>query len=176
LAAEAASADFGRARVRVTLLTSAGRASHQPRRTLGRSVVKKNFMLFSGKNIIVTGATGDLGTAITQRLIPQGVNVLAVASNEAGLARLITEVSGPGARDRPVGSPPARRRTWPAWLRSCCPTTPAMPQKRPTLSMAASQPPSREPRKHGTDCLNEASADHPAIRPAIRPPEPVGPA
>jgi hypothetical protein len=39
LAAEAASTDFGRARVRVTLLTSAGRVSHQPRRTLGRSVV-----------------------------------------------------------------------------------------------------------------------------------------
>jgi NAD(P)-dependent dehydrogenase (short-subunit alcohol dehydrogenase family) len=54
-------------------------------------------MLFSGKNIIVTGATGDLGTAITQRLIAQGANVLAVASDEAGLARLITEVSGPGA-------------------------------------------------------------------------------
>ena len=54
-------------------------------------------MLFSGKNIIITGATGDLGTAITQRLIAQGANVLAVASNEAGLARLITEVSGPGA-------------------------------------------------------------------------------
>ena len=54
-------------------------------------------MLFSGKNIIVTGATGDLGTAITQRLIAQGANVLAVAANEAGLARLITEVSGPGA-------------------------------------------------------------------------------
>src|SRR5882672_12060316 len=54
-------------------------------------------MLFSGKNIIVTGATGDLGTAITQRLIAQGANVLAVASDEAGLARLITKVSGPGA-------------------------------------------------------------------------------
>ena len=54
-------------------------------------------MLFSGKNIIVTGATGDLGTAISQRLIAQGANVLAVASDEAGLARLITEVSGPGA-------------------------------------------------------------------------------
>ena len=26
-------------------------------------------MSFKGKNIIVTGATGDLGTAITQRLI-----------------------------------------------------------------------------------------------------------
>src|SRR6267142_362650 len=53
-------------------------------------------MLFSGKNIIVTGATGDLGTAITQRLITQGANVLAVDSNEAGLSRLATEVSGPG--------------------------------------------------------------------------------
>jgi NAD(P)-dependent dehydrogenase (short-subunit alcohol dehydrogenase family) len=54
-------------------------------------------MLFSGRNIIVTGATGDLGTAITQRLIAQGANVLAVDSNEAGLARLVTEVSGSGA-------------------------------------------------------------------------------
>src|SRR6202171_5157571 len=53
-------------------------------------------MLFSGNNIIVIGATGDLGTAITQRLIAQGANVLAVAANKAGLARLITEVSGPG--------------------------------------------------------------------------------
>ena len=54
-------------------------------------------MLFSGKNIIVTGATGDLGTAITQRLIARGANILAVASNNAELARLTTEVSGPGA-------------------------------------------------------------------------------
>jgi NAD(P)-dependent dehydrogenase (short-subunit alcohol dehydrogenase family) len=54
-------------------------------------------MLFSGKNIIVTGATGDLGTAITQRLIAQGANILAVASNKAELARLTAEVSGPGA-------------------------------------------------------------------------------
>ena len=54
-------------------------------------------MLFSGKNIIVTGATGDLGTAITQRLIAQGANILAVDSNKPELARLTTEVSGPGA-------------------------------------------------------------------------------
>jgi NAD(P)-dependent dehydrogenase (short-subunit alcohol dehydrogenase family) len=53
-------------------------------------------MLFSGKNIIVTGASGDLGTAITQRLITQGANVLAVDSNTAGLSRLAAEVSGPG--------------------------------------------------------------------------------
>ena len=53
-------------------------------------------MLFSERNIIVTGATGDLGTAITQRLISQGANVLAVAPNDAGLSRLSGEVSGPG--------------------------------------------------------------------------------
>ena len=53
-------------------------------------------MLFSNKNIIVTGATGDLGTAITKRLIANGANALAVDSNEAGLSRLATEVSGPG--------------------------------------------------------------------------------
>jgi NAD(P)-dependent dehydrogenase (short-subunit alcohol dehydrogenase family) len=53
-------------------------------------------MLFSGKNIIVTGASGDLGTAITQRLITQGGHILAVDSNTAGLSRLAAEVSGPG--------------------------------------------------------------------------------
>jgi NAD(P)-dependent dehydrogenase (short-subunit alcohol dehydrogenase family) len=53
-------------------------------------------MLFSGKSIIVTGASGDLGTAITQRLITQGAHVLAVDFNSAGLSRLAAEVSGPG--------------------------------------------------------------------------------
>ena len=57
---------------------------------------KESPMLFSGKNIIVTGASGDLGTAITQRLITQGGQVLAVDSNTAGLSRLAAEVSGPG--------------------------------------------------------------------------------
>jgi NAD(P)-dependent dehydrogenase (short-subunit alcohol dehydrogenase family) len=41
-------------------------------------------MLFSGKNIIVTGATGNLGAAITQRLISEGANVLAVAEEVLG--------------------------------------------------------------------------------------------
>jgi NAD(P)-dependent dehydrogenase (short-subunit alcohol dehydrogenase family) len=45
-------------------------------------------MLFSGKNIIVTGATGDLGVAIVQRLISQGANVLAVAGHQSALSRL----------------------------------------------------------------------------------------
>jgi NAD(P)-dependent dehydrogenase (short-subunit alcohol dehydrogenase family) len=58
---------------------------------------KESSMLFSGKNIIVTGASGDLGTAITRRLITQGANVLAVGSGAAGLSRLAAEVSGPGA-------------------------------------------------------------------------------
>jgi NAD(P)-dependent dehydrogenase (short-subunit alcohol dehydrogenase family) len=53
-------------------------------------------MLFSGKNIIVTGATGDLGVAIVQRLISQGANVLAVAGTEARIPRLAA-FSGPGA-------------------------------------------------------------------------------
>src|ERR1700736_583942 len=52
-------------------------------------------MLFSGKNIIVTGATGDLGVAIVQRLISQGANVLAVAGQQSKISRLVT-VSGPG--------------------------------------------------------------------------------
>jgi NAD(P)-dependent dehydrogenase (short-subunit alcohol dehydrogenase family) len=53
-------------------------------------------MLFSGKNIIVTGASGDLGTAITRRLITQGANVLAVGFDAAGLSRVAAEVSGLG--------------------------------------------------------------------------------
>ena len=52
-------------------------------------------MLLSGKNIIVTGASGDLGTAITQRLITQGAHVLAVDFNTAELLRLAADVSGP---------------------------------------------------------------------------------
>jgi NAD(P)-dependent dehydrogenase (short-subunit alcohol dehydrogenase family) len=53
-------------------------------------------MPFSGKNMIVTGATGDLGTAITRRLISLGAKVLAVAPNDAVLSRLAGEVSGRG--------------------------------------------------------------------------------
>src|SRR5258708_14693561 len=53
-------------------------------------------MSFKGKNIIVTGATGDLGTAITQRLISQGANVLAVGSRTGGFPRLVAACSGPG--------------------------------------------------------------------------------
>ena len=53
-------------------------------------------MSFKGKNIIVTGATGDLGMAITQRLISQGANVLAVGSKAGGFSRLVAACSGPG--------------------------------------------------------------------------------
>jgi NAD(P)-dependent dehydrogenase (short-subunit alcohol dehydrogenase family) len=60
------------------------------------SFEQENRMLFSGRNTIVTGATGDLGAAITRRLISQGANVLAVAPNDAGLSRLTGAVSGPG--------------------------------------------------------------------------------
>src|SRR5260370_9496144 len=52
-------------------------------------------MLFSGKNIIVTGATGDLGVAIVKRLISQRANVLAVAGHQSEISRLAT-FSGPG--------------------------------------------------------------------------------
>src|SRR3982074_2574409 len=60
------------------------------------SFEQENRMLFSGRNTIVTGATGDRGAAITRRLLSQGANVLAVAPNDAGLSRLSGEVSGPG--------------------------------------------------------------------------------
>ena len=54
-------------------------------------------MPFSGKNIIVTGASGDLGTAITQRLISTGRSRSGSGTpNTAGLSRLAAEVSGPG--------------------------------------------------------------------------------
>src|SRR5258708_22371115 len=58
-------------------------------------------MLFSGKNIIVTGATGDLGVAIVQRLISQGANVLAVARHQSEISRLAT-FSGPGTLETSV--------------------------------------------------------------------------
>src|SRR5258708_5404857 len=57
-------------------------------------------MLFSGKNIIVTGATGDLGVAIVQRLISQGANVLAVAGHQSE-TRLAT-LAGPGRLETSV--------------------------------------------------------------------------
>jgi len=58
-------------------------------------------LLFSGKNIIVTGATGDLGVAIVQRLISQGANVLAAAGHQSELSRLAT-FSGPGTLETSV--------------------------------------------------------------------------
>ena len=58
-------------------------------------------MLFSGKNIIVTGTTGDLGVAIVQRLISQGANVLAVAGHQSEISRLAT-FSGPGTLETSV--------------------------------------------------------------------------
>ncbi len=58
-------------------------------------------MLFSGKNIIVTGATGDLGVAIVQRLISQGANVLAVAGHQSEISRL-APFSGPGRLETSV--------------------------------------------------------------------------
>jgi NAD(P)-dependent dehydrogenase (short-subunit alcohol dehydrogenase family) len=45
-------------------------------------------VLFSGKDIIVTGATGDLGVAIVLRLISQGANVLALAGHQNEISRL----------------------------------------------------------------------------------------
>jgi NAD(P)-dependent dehydrogenase (short-subunit alcohol dehydrogenase family) len=58
-------------------------------------------MLFSGKNIIVTGATGELGVAIVQRVISQGANVLAVAGQQSEISRLAT-FSGPGTLETSV--------------------------------------------------------------------------
>lgn len=53
-------------------------------------------MTFEGRSFIVTGATGDLGRAITQRLVSDGGAVLAVATNEARLENLASEIAGPG--------------------------------------------------------------------------------
>jgi NAD(P)-dependent dehydrogenase (short-subunit alcohol dehydrogenase family) len=46
-------------------------------------------MLCSGKNIIVTAASGNPGVAVVQRLISGSGNVLAVAGHQSGLSRLI---------------------------------------------------------------------------------------
>jgi NAD(P)-dependent dehydrogenase (short-subunit alcohol dehydrogenase family) len=54
-------------------------------------------MSFSGKNIVVTGASGDLGIAIVRHLVSQGANVFGVAATEAELPRLVAAgASGPG--------------------------------------------------------------------------------
>jgi len=50
---------------------------------------------FSEKNIIVTGASGDLGVAIVQRLMAQGANVLAVAGSKEKLP-ILGGISGSG--------------------------------------------------------------------------------
>jgi len=85
-------------------------------------------MLFSGKNIIVTGATGDLGVAIVQRLISQGANVLAVAGHQSEISRLAT-FSGP-VRWKQVSqtSPPPNR----------CLATPHAPSRCGAKSTASS--------------------------------------
>lgn len=53
-------------------------------------------MRFAQKNFIVTGASGDIGSAITKKLVAEGANVLAVAMDEAGLASLAEEATGSG--------------------------------------------------------------------------------
>ena len=50
---------------------------------------------FSGKNIIVTGANGDLGLAIVKHLLCEGANVLAVAGSTRNLGAL-QSASGTG--------------------------------------------------------------------------------
>jgi NAD(P)-dependent dehydrogenase (short-subunit alcohol dehydrogenase family) len=50
---------------------------------------------FSGKNVVVTGANGDLGFAIVQRLVSEGANVLAVAGSARNLSAL-QSISGIG--------------------------------------------------------------------------------
>jgi NAD(P)-dependent dehydrogenase (short-subunit alcohol dehydrogenase family) len=61
-------------------------------------------MIFKGKNIIVTGATGDLGTAIVKRLILQGANVLAVSATKDEVARLAEFRAGPGVLETIVAN------------------------------------------------------------------------
>lgn len=45
-------------------------------------------MTFKNKNIVVTGATGDIGVAVVKRFVDQGANVLAVAAIDTELTRL----------------------------------------------------------------------------------------
>src|SRR5262245_12120285 len=50
----------------------------------------------SGRNIVVTGASGDLGLAIVERMVTEGANVLAVGGCNRNLSAL-KSVSGRGA-------------------------------------------------------------------------------
>lgn len=47
-----------------------------------------------GKNVVVLGATGSLGTIIVQSVIAQGASTLAVARGKESLHRLAGEISG----------------------------------------------------------------------------------
>lgn len=63
--------------------------------TMTSSLSAKFGTSFSGKNIIITGASGDLGLAIVRRLVSEGANVLAVAGSARKLPALKT-ISGTG--------------------------------------------------------------------------------
>lgn|GEM_PF-36356 len=67
----------------------------QQRFTMTSSPAAKPGTSFLGKNIIVTGANGDLGLAIVQRLVREGANVLAVTGSERRQSEL-QAVSGAG--------------------------------------------------------------------------------
>jgi NAD(P)-dependent dehydrogenase (short-subunit alcohol dehydrogenase family)/quinol monooxygenase YgiN len=56
--------------------------------TMTSSRSAKSGTSFSGKDIIVTGANGDLGLAIVRRLVGEGANVLAVAGGDRDLSGL----------------------------------------------------------------------------------------
>jgi hypothetical protein len=63
--------------------------------TMASSRSVKSGTSFSGKNIVVTGANGDLGLAIVRRLVCEGANVLAVAGS-AGKLPALQSISGTG--------------------------------------------------------------------------------
>ncbi|TPM22531.1 SDR family oxidoreductase [Mesorhizobium sp. B2-3-5] len=53
-----------------------------------RQPITGDKMRFTGKNIVITGASGDLGLAIAERLISEGANVLAVVEREEERTKL----------------------------------------------------------------------------------------
>ena len=47
---------------------------------------------FGGSRVVVTGAAGGIGTALCNRLVAEGAQVVAIDRDEAGLARIVQEV------------------------------------------------------------------------------------